>query len=402
MAFLSKRGVEYSQGQHTLYLAPQKGLDLAVGPFVRDYPPDAGFKILKNMGAGDHHSYLRGGPKVHPWARRVLLGSPQDVFDGACLAEILELGPRAYDLATLQNGAMSLTCYVVQHVAGQSPSTDEYNAFMVKLRVCIDRGILGVALPEGLDREDFAPPDCSANLIRSGDGKCHYIDFQHFILKDRKKLILSILESEMEHLHFGRPHFLTREKFLYQEIPGLGRSAKRDTAKRWSIIKSLLDTQGVSLKNRLLLDLCCNTGMMLACALSEGVFWGLGWDLPNVAGPANRIQRMLGNSRVQITGCRLDENYGLTRDIPAHLQSRLAGSIVFYLAASQHIGFIKELASIPWRVLVYEGHQSDHGETVAESVERMKREWGCDVVMQRTIKDGHCGERPLLLLMRRG
>lgn len=401
LAFLSKHGVKYHEGRHTFYVPPQQGLDQILGPFVASYPADAGFKILKNIGSGDHQSYLHVDREPYPWAERILLGSAQDVFDGACLAEILELGPRVYDLVTLKNGTMSLTCYVVQHIAGQNPSMNDYHGFMERLKEYMDQGVLGVALPQGLECGDFARPDCNANLIKGADGKCYYVDFQHFILKDRNKLIDSILAREVAHLHFGEPHFLTRKEFLYQEIPGLCQAAKRDTTKRWSTIKALLDAQEVSLKDRLLLDICCNTGMMLACGLSEGAFWGLGWDLPEVAGPANRIQRMLGNSRVQITGCRLGEDYALTQDIPSHLRPRLKGSVVFYLAASQHVGFIGGLATTPWEFLVYEGHEKDHGETVVKNLETMKQKWGCHVVAQRTIKDGHCGERPLALLMRR-
>ncbi|MBN1359627.1 MAG: hypothetical protein JW993_03495 [Sedimentisphaerales bacterium] len=401
LRLLSEKGIEYHQGRHTFYLPPQEGLEKVLGAFVANYPADAGFKILKNIGSGEHHSYLNGDPSIHPWMRRVLIGSPQDVFDGACLAEILDLGPRVYDLVTLQNGALSLTCYVVEHVKGHEPSIDDYAGFMERLKSHVDKGILGISVPEGLERPDFAPPHCNGNLIKGDDGKCYYIDFQLFILKDRSKAIDSILEREVEHFHFGHPHFLTRKRFLYQEIPGVNQSAKRDTRKRWSAVRALLDAQGVRLKDRLLLDICCNTGMMLACGLSEGAFWGLGWDLPEVASPASRIQRMLGNSRLHITGCKLSEDYILTKDIPSHLQSRLDGSVVFYLAASQHIGFLRELANIPWQMLVYEGHQSDDATTVAKSLERMKREWQCDMVARRTIRDGYCGERPLALMIRR-
>lgn len=400
LAHLSNAGVEYFEGRHTIYLPPQKGLSRILGDCVRFYPPDAGFKILKNMEEESSRSYLYNRKQSYPWARRILMGSPRDVFDGACLVEVLQLGPRVYDFMTLETGGKPLTCYVVEHVFGEDPGIDECEQFIRRLKGYMDEGILGVLLPEGLDCGDFHPPHCNHNLIKDESGRCLYIDFQHFVLKDRKKVLDKILDQEIDTLHFGHPHFRTGQRFLYQEIPGLCPTAKRDTGKRWSRIRDILERNNVVLKDRLALDICCNSGMMLGCALSEGAFWGLGWDLPEVAGAANRIQRLLGNSRVDIAGAHLNEDYALAESIPTHLQSRLDGSVVFYLAASQHIGFLKRLASIPWSALVYEGHQTESDQVVSAHLQQIAKRWGCKMATRTTIKDGHCRTRPLALFVR--
>ena len=96
---------------------------------------------------------------------------------------LFSLGPRLYDLVGLStdNGAM-LTVFVVKHVAGSEPSTQECHEFLKELDAVVSSGKLSLNMPNWREHPDFGCPDCSGNLIMSEDhGKAQYVDFQNFI-----------------------------------------------------------------------------------------------------------------------------------------------------------------------------------------------------------------------------
>lgn len=402
LQYLTDQGMRYGEGGHTFYVPPQDGLEKGLGAFVQAYPADAGFKIVRNLDAWKTQEYLENSKiERYSWLGKVMAGSVLDVLDGACLTEILALGPRIYDLVELRHGAMRLLCYVVQHQEGGVPADQDHKEFIGRLSKVIETGLLSLVPPQGLRHVDFDAPGCNGNLIKAPSGRCAYVDFQQFILADRRKLIDSILADATEHLHFGSKHFLTDRKFLYQEIPALRLTGKRDMAKRRRAISGMLLAAGVSLKDKLAMDVCCNSAMVLAYALSSGAYWGLGWDIPEVARCAKQIQLALGNTRMDVFGCTLGEEYRLLNDVPAHLRRRLDGCVVFYLAAWQHIGFIRDLANVPFKALVFEGHENDSEDDTRRCTERIVSEWRCELAGSMTIRDGHCGSRDQMLFVRK-
>ena len=179
------------------------------------------------------------------------------------------------------------------------------------------------------------------------------------LLASQRPLLNKITENSPEDVHFGGSSQLFRrgEKYLYQSVPGLSASAKRDTEYRWQFYKKMLAEHDVQVKGRVVLDICCNTGVMLTHAISDGATWGVGWDLPNVVPHSRRVMQVLGAACSTLIPAQLSSDYKISESIPDWLTRKLEGSVLFYLAAIQHVGIIEDLARIPWKTVVFEDHE---------------------------------------------
>lgn len=400
--FLTGKGVFFSEGRHALYLPPQPGLEKVLGE--TSYPSNAGYKILKSFQpvAEAHYLVTRRGRRLASW----LMQGVEKQVEAANVLYLFGLGPRLYDLCELTMGETRSTCFVVEHVHGCTPSVEEHEQFMAKLHRYVsedlEHKVLGLVNPLGFQSVDFRSPDCCGNLVkRQEDNRLFYVDFQGFIVLDLPTLIKQHMEDATEIVHFGS----TRENqgarpYWYQTVPGLTVPGKRDTQTRWDLFARMLGEAGIDFDNRVVLDICCNAGMMLAQALSKGALWGLGWDLPEVIERAETIQTLLGNTRMSLIGTELEESYPLGNDIPGWLAKRLDAAVVFYLAAWRHVGFMKALTDIPWKALVFEGHQNDSEREVQRIIKLAEKDWSCKASVTTYVVDGDSRPRPVVLFLR--
>ena len=400
--FLKARKVRFFEGGWSIYIPPQPGLEQIFGKVTEFYPADSGYKIVKDLNPPETAKYLsiEKNPVVS-WPESMLSGNLFSQFNAACVAEQLSLSPKIYDLIELRANTSRMSCFVVQHVASPKLVTlSDFELFIARLDKHVRNGMIQTAIPY-LNRQhmDFSPPDCNHNLIKSADGKLYYVDFQQFAVPDHKASIIKLLEETSGILSFGDVHPLRlRKPYLYQTIPGIGITGRRDSEIRWHAIREMLGSVKIEVAQRVVMDICCNSGMMLAQALIDGALWTLGWDLPEVVEVARKIQRTLGFSRISLLPAHLSESYSLIKDIDERIKKNLSGSIVFYLAAWNHIGFVTELKAIPWKALVFEGHEyrTDYSEVVT----LMRDKCQARLVEQRTLVDGDSLPRQLLLFAR--
>jgi hypothetical protein len=203
-----------------------------------------------------------------------------------------------------------------------------------------------------------------------------------------------------DRLHFGREHLLRGGRYLYQSVPGAGESGRRDTRRRWLRIDRELRRAGIGVEDRLVLDVGCNSGMMLAEALEAGAAWGLGWDLPEIAGIGRRLLAALGFTRFTLVDASLDGDYRLGQDVPAHLAARLDGSIVLYLAVRHHVGFVGDLGELPWAALVYEGSELETTEELEQTLAPLRATCDFEIATAFDHRDGEGRSRPLAVLVR--
>ena len=292
-----------------------------------------------------------------------------------------------------------MPAFVVQHVEGGAPSDDECAAFLKRLRRALSQTELRISVPHWERTNDFRCPDCNDNLLRDSSGAVNYIDFQNFSIRDPRRLLEQTLDGATQQLHFGDRRPSRRNEYLYQSIPGLRRASKRDTSVRFRTIHRLLLEQGVALHNRLVLDIGCNAGVMLHHALSAGAWWGLGWDRPAVVRQARAVADVLGFSRLHFAPADLNEQYEFTASIPGSLRRHLPDAVVFFLAMRQYTGIPGSLVDVPWRALVYEGHQ---GESLADADDHVRafEKPGITVAHRTYMRDGHSRRRPLVTLIR--
>jgi hypothetical protein len=225
------------------------------------------------------------------------------------------------------------------------------------------------------------------------------VDFQNFGLREPSAWSNDVLKRAKKDFHFGLSTPLRGGKYLYQSVPGIRRVGRRNTAKRWTVIREALGQAGIQMSDRVVLDVGCNSGMMIHCALAEGAGWAHGWDLPDVIAATEELLLSLGATRFSLTGATLSPTYPVEESLPAHLRGRLSEAVVFYLAVREHIGLLDGLSRIPWRALVYEGHQWEQLSEVPRFVEPLLRD-GVEISAALSISDGDCGSRPLLVLKR--
>lgn len=389
-------GVRVHEGRHTLYLPPQPGLDQALGPVVEAFPPECGFKLLRRFAPPERARYLNGATAL---GEAALLGGIHEQALGAAALASVGLGPRLLDVVHLRAGATDLSAMVVEHVHGRPPTLAEHALLLEALDDLQARGWLTLANSSGYACGDFMAPDCNGNLMVSDQG-LRYVDPQLFLF-DRGALIDDAVERHREVLHFGDRLRVVRggDGFLYQGLPGRADPGRRDPDARWRHLDALLDAHDVSPRGRVVFDICCNAGLMMAGALHRGARWAQGWDLPAVADAARELLPLLGAGRSTVVGRPLDASTQLVGDLPGWL--RAGDALCLFLAAWHHVGFPPGVGALPWRWLVYEGREHEDTAITERNVATMQERWRCRAVASQVITDGLCGPRPIVLLTRR-
>jgi hypothetical protein len=104
-------------------------------------------------------------------------------------------------------------------------------------------------------------------------------------------------------------------------------------------------------------------------------------------------------TRFNLIPQKLHRGYDLQEDVPNYLRQCLSESVIFYLAIRQHIGLMECLPELPWRALIYEGHEGETIEELDEYLALLLRQ-GSRIVLRTYIADGFCARRPLALLLR--
>ncbi len=402
--WLKKIGVTFQEGGWTFYIPPQKRLYKYFQFLPVNYPPDAGLKILKDFRPPEKARYTQH--KNHPKftagmaLKRRLTPSPISLVRVANYLYAQRLGVRIYDLIALKCVEKLLTCYVVQHIEGPDVEKKDYDLFMKRMNSVFKQGEIETIHESINMMVDFNPPNCSGNLIMSRvDKRPVFVDFQGFLLSDEEKIINKIIDAAKEKVHFGDVRFYRMgKKYLYQSIPGCS-IGKRDITKRWNVFLEMLSEAQCSLEKRVVYDVGCNTGLMLYNALSEGVQWAVGWDLPEIVEISERILLSLGATRFDLIGETIGEKTDFVSKIPDRYSAKKNG-ILFFLAVSNHIGFPAGVSKLPWEYMFYEGHADQEHDYCLERLQNVDWLKGSQILSSRCFADGDSPERAVFLLKR--
>src|SRR6185503_2526825 len=295
-------GASYREGSHAIYLSPSSLKSTALSFLAADYPADAGIKIMKNPGSLDDTSYLMGRAKGDSSIQLGMVHTHRHLSLVANLLHAKGVGPRLYDLINLKCGDQIRSAYVVQDVGNRMPSLAQCEAGIEALRKLDAEGLIRVILPAGFEDEEFECPSCCNNALIDSQGRFQYIDFQNFLLGDYEKFLTSLAMAAAEQTHFGDTNALRGGRYLYQTVPGLKLPAKRNVANRMKTLASLLELAGVSVAERLVLDVGCNIGMMMSEYLRLGAKWCHGWDRATTVPHTGRMLLALGCTRFSTTG----------------------------------------------------------------------------------------------------
>jgi hypothetical protein len=401
--YLDSLGVTYFAGGHTVYIPPEAARRTSFEELLRNYPADSGIKLIKSCGGVDDGRYLRDGYGVAAGESMLLRSLVYDHRRLTLVANLLHekgLGPRLFDLVEIQCGEQTFTAYIVEHVDGPAPSMDQCRAGLRRLAELEDQGLLKINLPDGFADEDFEPPTCNGNALLTQNEEFRYIDFQNFLLVNYEKYLEKIAVKATEESHFGDRSLLRGGSYLYQSIPGVRLPSRRRIEDRIGPLKELLNSAGVSVERRLVLDFGCNIGMMMAQYLKLGAAWCHGWDRAVVTPHTQRMLLSLGCTRFSVTGCDIEASRAVESDLPEFLDSLLKGPVISYLAVRGHLGWLDALARIPWTFLIYEGHEDETQEQFESFMGELQQQVRFRVGGVREYRDGDSDPRTLAILVR--
>lgn len=393
-------GASYGEGSHAIYLAPASLKLTAFKSLAADYPPDAGLKIMKNAGGVDESSYLLGRAKGDSSIQLGMVHSHRHLSLVANLLHARGVGPRLYDLINLKCGDQIRTAYVVQDVGGSRPSLAECGAGIQKLRDLDAEGVLRVILPDGFADPEFECPACGNNALVDSDRQFRYIDFQNFLLGDYEKFLTGLATAAAEQTHFGDKNTLRGGRYLYQSVPGVKLPGKRDVANRMKTLTQLFQQAGVSVAERLVLDVGCNIGMMMSQYLRLGAKWCHGWDRATTTPHTERMLLALGCTRFSTTGTDITKSRVLTNDLPKHAAASLDGCVISYLAVRGHLNWLDSIQQIPWSFMIYEGHEGETSQDFESYLAELKGLTNFELGPTSTYVDGDSEERTAAILLR--
>ena len=367
---LAARGVDARTGAAGVYVPPQAGLREALGELASGYPADAGFKLAPADAVGG-------------------VAGARERLRAACALHLEGVAPRPYDVVELPGAGLVAT--VVQHVAEAPPASHERDA--------AQRRVEQAARASGLVARDGRWREPHHFVAESDDA---FVGADHFALADPERPLQRLLSSEARSdLHFGLEYRLRGGRYLYQSVPSVGASGRRDSSRRWRFMSGLMAQHGLSVRDRLVLDVGCNAGMMLASTLVDGAAWGVGWDRPTVARRGRELLLGLGFTRHDLIPGELETDRPLAAETPAHLRPRLDGAVVLYLAIRHHIGWLSALGEIPWGAMLYEGGEQESVATLEQSLAGLRALCDVEVAAAVDFRDGEGDPRPVALLVRR-
>ncbi len=364
------------------YYTSMDGFGDQLGDWIELYPKDIALLVFPSNPESDSAS--------------------RTILDKACSMDFLEIGPKVYDLVKLEDEGGSWEVLVSDRVDLEITSKRQIGALMQRIELLKSRGLLSLRSSHGRSKQEVLDQirNTSGLSKSSGSGIC--LNPLLFDFAPQKKMVDHLFSGGFESLRFTDVPWYRNKIYPYQSIPGVSVNAKRDMEVRWVEIRDLLTKFDLSLENRMVLDICCSSGIFMSYALSEGASWALGWDIPDVASITSKLQKVLGISRAEVFGAKLHDRYPLKNDIPAHLTSHLDESVIFLFSAVAHVGFIEEIGEIPWRFLVFEGHEADEFEDRKAELESYAIRWNAELLTMDKIHDGDSFPRPLAIIARTG
>ncbi len=400
LSHLDSEELAYNEGGQAIYLPPESFRRSLFGKLAAAFPPDAGLKIIKSKGGIDDGGYINEPTKGDSRIHLSLVHNHRHLTLVANLLYAKSVGPKLYDLIELECGNDLWTAYVIQHVRGAAPSVSECEAGIGKIRNLEEQGLLKVILPEGFDDEEFECPACSNNAFTDDNGRFRYVDFQNFVLANYESYLRSTAIEATQASHFGDRSFLRGGRYLYQSVPGVNLPGKRSIEARMKVLEELFESASVSVSNRLVFDIGCNIGMMMGQYLKLGASWCHGWDRAQVTPHTEKLLLALGCTRFSISGGDIAASQPLENDVPPFLKPQLPGCVVSYLAVRGHLGWLDALARIPWKFLIYEGHEGETREDFEQYIKQFRAVANFEISGVTSYLDGDSAERTLAILLR--
>jgi len=157
---------------------------------------------------------------------------------------------------------------------------------------------------------------------------------------------------------------------------------------------------GLAVENRLVLDIGCNVGPMIAQYFKAGALWCHGWDQEVVVPHTEKLLYALGCTRFSTTGGLITRAIDLQGSLASHLKPHLNGCVVSYLAVRGHIDWLDALKQIPWAFMIYEGHEGETTEQSLRYIGEFNKTVPCRIAAQGEYADGDSEPRTVAILIK--
>ena len=346
ISWLRSQAVNVKEGAHAFYIPPQERLGDLIPAVTDFYPPGSGFKILKDFRDPARARYLYVNRSLFLLSR--LIGTPRDQVAVANYLHWLGLGPRVWDLTCWEAHGRRYTVFVVDHVEGKTPTSDQSSSFLDELSELDASSDLRILLPNWKQNEDFTPPDCKHNLIYSELlRRAFYVDFQNFSLTSPDVWLRRVIaDSDGERFSAGAAGFARRRSGVTV--------ATEQTSTRWSLISKALGEASICLNGRIVLDIGSKSAVRMHSCLAHGAAWVFGWFEPECTEGASNLLLSLGATRFAVYAANHHPKYEFQNDIPDRFQRWLPESVVCCLGSSDELEPLSRFQTMPWSVLIYE------------------------------------------------
>jgi hypothetical protein len=392
---VTREGLVSSLGQpaafgQAIVLSPEELTQSPLKRLADNYPRDAGLFI-----PGDTAHKGSDGQTEKSYA-----------IIGANLLYTYQLAPRVYDVLEINAEGKSRTAFVIKQAGLRRAFGRDLIQGLAKLHRLKEDGTIDFR--RGFDDESGEKIQPQGATMVDSSGKFNYLDFDNIVPRDYESYLKQVAVEAVEASHFGDRSLLRGGHYLYQSVPGVRLPARRNTKLRMAAICQLMNRLGISFEDRLVLDVGCNIGMMMAEYLRLGVRWCHGWDREDVAPHAARLLLALGCTRFSMTGCNIakpspesqPKPSAMENDIPEFIRPALDGCIVSYLAVRGTLGWLESLGRIPWSAMIYEGHEEESEKDFFRYLEGLKPMVQVKVGAISRYQDGDCGERIVAILTR--
>jgi hypothetical protein len=162
-----------------------------------------------------------------------------------------------------------------------------------------------------------------------------------------------------------------------------------------------MEKVGVSVQDKLVLDVGCNLGLLMSQYLKLGAFWCHGWDFPTVVAHTETMLGALGCTRFSSSGAQIDRALPVRENLPEFLRPKLDGCVISYVAIRRHIGWLDALGDIPWSFMIYEGHKPDSEADFSRHIQEISELAGCTAATTAWDCEKGSRPRPLAIFVRR-
>jgi len=393
IGWFRENGVDIKEGGHTFYIPPQQVLDRLIPSVISFYPPNSGFKILRDVRPPDQARYFYKHRRSLV-VLGMLIGTPQDQVITANYLYWLGIGPRVLDLTCWASGETRYTVFVVEHVGNQLPTPDQYEYTIGQLKKIDSGSHLRILIPGWERNDDFMPPNCNRNLVFSqAHERSLYVDFQNFGMTSvfgwRKEI------ASMDHGQSGENG---KPDGLRSQSSSTTASNNRGPGKDWDSILRTLDQNGVSLKGRIVLDLDCQGGGLILESLKAGANWCFGWV--EAGAVAHTTAKLLSEGATRFTLFSTAVNREWSEDVPQVFQAQLSEAIIFGHTATANGDILTSLPIIPWRALVLAESQCASLDQTQNGTESVFRSSIQSVILPASFSEDYGSVSPFTLFLR--